>query len=281
MTFWDALERYHHECGRHKKGARQEQERIRALRRTSWGSKPLSRVTTSDIRHMRDSALARGLSGSSVRLLMCTVSVVYKYAKSEWGYRVTNPVPEVLMPKAPPPRSRRICGDELQRLLDECGRCRNHYVLPAVQVSLETGLRQSELLGLTWDDVDIAKKLVHLLDTKNGSPRWIPLTKVAERALTELPRRSERVFPITRSLLTQAWGHAIKRAGIINLRWHDLRHEALSRWAHHRRGDVHKLALISGHKTIQMSLRYVHPVEAELMAVASLSSSLSELSQRT
>ena len=160
VTFWDALERYHQECGRHKKGARQEQERIRALERTSWGSKPLSRVTTSDIRHMRDSALAMGLSGSAVRLLMCTVSVVYKYAKSEWGCRVTNPVLEVLMPKAPPPRSRRICGDELQRLLDECGRCRNHYVLPSVQVSLETGLRQSELLGLTWDDVDIDRKSV-------------------------------------------------------------------------------------------------------------------------
>jgi integrase len=281
LPFSDALDRYHRESGSLKKGGRQESERIRALKRHRWVNRPMSRIQPSDIRQMRDELLDRGLSGSTIRLLMSTVSVVYKYANSEWGASLVNPVLGVSMPKPPPPRSRRLTPDELRVLPLSLQQCKNAFVLPAYLFSLETGLRQSELLGLTWSDIDYQRGLVHLRDTKNGTPRWIPLTQTAKSVLENLVKTTERVFPITKSLLNQAWGHALGRAGVQGLRWHDLRHEALSRWAHTLRGDVHKLALVSGHKTLQMSLRYVHPVAAEVLAGSTLTVSSEEVIHRT
>ncbi len=144
--------------------------------------------------------------------------------------------------------------------------CRNPWVIRVVQSCFETGMRRSEVLGLTWQHVDLEKRIVSLSDTKNGHPRWIPLTQAACDVLDGISLREARVFPLSESALTQAWGHAIRRADIEDLRFHDLRHEALSRWAHRLKGDVFKLSMISGHRTLQMAQRYVHPAKAELIA---------------
>lgn len=266
LTLSEALWNYHRQCGSRKKGVRQEKERIVALHQYDWIEQSVTAITPTHIRSMRDELIAKGRSGSTVRLMMSTLRAVYRFAKNEWGLDIGNPAAEVKMPAPPTPRSRRLLPTEHDALMKALGQCRNRYPRPAAQLSLETGLRQAELLGLQWDDIDHDRGIVHLKDTKNSHPRWVPLTQRAREILRQLPRDSERVLPITRSLLIQAWSHALARAGINDLRWHDLRHEALSRWSYHLGGDVHKLALISGHRTLQMSMRYVHPVQSEMLA---------------
>lgn len=148
--------------------------------------------------------------------------------------------------------------------------CKNPLVKLVVSFLLETGLRRGEALNLRWEDLNPQSRVVTLRDTKNGHARWVPLTEVATKGLPQVAYPQGRIFPITESALTQAWGHALKRANIKDLRIHDLRHEALSRWAHRLGGDVFKLAMISGHRTLQMAQRYVHPVRAEMLATEAL-----------
>ena len=273
-TLVEAAERFHQETRLEKKGARQELERIRALHRLDWSSKPLTRVSSADLKRYRDQALQRGLSPSTVRLMLSTVSVIFKHAQFEWGLDVQNPVEQVKLPRPPRARQRRLREGEEERLFEALNQCKSPYIALAATIAIETGMRRSEMLGLRWSDLDLKRGVVHLRDTKNGRPRWVPLTQEALLAISRIrslsDTTSDRIFPISASLLAQAWGHAIKRAGVEDLRWHDLRHEALSRWAHRLKGDVFKLSLVSGHRTLQMAQRYVHPVQAEILRIADM-----------
>jgi integrase len=130
-------------------------------------------------------------------------------------------------------------------------------------------MRQGELLGLTWSQVDRKRKLILLLDPekiKNEEPRAVPLSPAALELLDKLPRSTTgKVLPVERLTLYHAFSYACDRAKIRNFTFHDLRHEALSRLA--ERGDfsVLELAAVSGHKTLQMLKRYTH-LQAERLA---------------
>jgi integrase len=94
----------------------------------------------------------------------------------------------------------------------------------------------------------------------------VPLSSAALAALESMPRALDgRVIPQQRTTLYKAFEAAVKRAGIEDYTWHDLRHEALSRLA--ERGDLNvlEIAAVSGHKTLQMLKRYTH-LQAENLA---------------
>jgi len=128
-------------------------------------------------------------------------------------------------------------------------------------------MRQSELLSLTWDDIDLGKRIAHLHMTKNGECRDVPLSSRALEALDQLRelRVDDRVVPSTKSAVEQAWQHLRKRAGIDDLRFHDLRHEGVSRLL--EKGlNVIETATISGHKELRMLQRYSHLRAVDLVA---------------
>jgi integrase len=271
MTFKEACRRYQSEIIPLHKGAAQEQYRIKQLITLPFANKELSSITPEDLKTYRDGLVARGLSGSTTRLNLALVSAIFNHARKEWGVDCENPVQAIKKPKPSKPRSRRLAGDEEIRLMAALDQCKNPLVKQVVRFLLETGMRRGEALNLRWEDLNPKSRVVTLRDTKNGQARWAPLTEMAIKTLPQSACPQERIFPITESALTQAWGHAVKRARIDDLRLHDLRHEALSRWAHRLGGDVFKLAMISGHRTLQMAQRYVHPVRAEMLATETLS----------
>ena len=118
-------------------------------------------------------------------------------------------------------------------------------------------MRRSEILSLTWENVDIQNGTCYLPMTKNGSPRTVPLTSKALRIAKSLPQNSELVFPISSNAVRLSWDRLRSRAGINDLRFHDLRHEAISRFF--ERGlSIAEVALISGHKDPRMLFRYTH-----------------------
>lgn len=268
ITLVEALRRYEAEVLPKLKGAAQERYRVAALARSALALQALDAITANDVKAYRDHLEAAGNSGSTVRLKLALLSRVFSVAGKEWGLGVTNPVAAVTKPPAGKARSRRLTGSEEQRLLEAAGQCHNPHIAPLIVFAIETGMRRGELLSLTWADVDLLRSVVTLLITKTGHPRWVPLSSAAKAVLQrQLDAGSARPFPISATLLENAWEHVLKRAGIEDLRFHDLRHEALSRWAHRLKGDVFKLSLVSGHRTLQMAQRYVHPVQSELIAL--------------
>ena len=118
-------------------------------------------------------------------------------------------------------------------------------------------MRRSEILNLRWIDVDLDNGFAFLFDTKNGEDRRVPLTKTARDVLSKLSKQDERVFPISANCVRLAWERTRKKAGISDLRFHDLRHEAVSRFFEMGMS-VPEVALISGHKDVRQLFRYTH-----------------------
>jgi integrase len=125
-------------------------------------------------------------------------------------------------------------------------------------------MRSGELLSLTWRDVDLTRGLVALHDTKNGERRAIPITGYALELLREYGQRrghTDILFPNDTGTrprsIRRAWEHAIRRAGIDDFRFHDLRHSAASYLAMNG-ASLMEIAEILGHKTLSMVKRYAH-----------------------
>ena len=97
----------------------------------------------------------------------------------------------------------------------------------------------------------------YVFDTKNGEDRRVPLTKRCLEVLRQVPQDDERVFPITANCLRLAWNRARKKAHATDLRFHDLRHEAVSRFFEMGMS-VPEVALISGHKDVRQLFGYTH-----------------------
>ena len=108
------------------------------------------------------------------------------------------------------------------------------------------------------------KKTVTLNETKNGSPREVPLSRNAMSLLFQLPRSDHKVFTISEYALRQSWEWLVKRANIENLRFHDLRREATSRFF--EKGlSIPEVALITGHKDPRMLFRYTKLKASEIV----------------
>ena len=134
---------------------------------------------------------------------------------------------------------------------------RNIYIAPIIEFAIETGMRRSEILKLRWCDIDLVNGFASLFDTKNGEDRRALLTRRCIEALQQVPQTNEQVFPISATCLHLAWNRARKKAGISDLRFHDLRHEAVSRFFEMGMS-VPEVALISGHKDVRQLFRYTH-----------------------
>jgi integrase len=177
---------------------------------------------------------------------------------SEWGFNLpSNPVANLRKPPQAKGRSRRLERDEEARLLEACRRSSNPFLAPLVCLAIETAMRRGELLGLSWEHVRLDEFCVHLPITKNGDSRDVPLSPRAREIIRCLPvSLTGNVFPIHPEALKGLWRRATRNAGITDLHFHDLRHEAASRFF--EKGlNVMEVATITGHKDVRMLKRYV------------------------
>lgn len=269
-TLGDLIDRFTKEFAPHHYRKREDEKeawRFQCERlKDALGAYSLAALDQKLVAKYRDDRLAgkgdrKPVGDSTVRKEIFMLSKVLGFAETECGINLPrgNPVEKIRKPAEGKSRDRRLTGEQLTKLEAECRRSRNHHLWPALQVSLETAMRQGELLALRWEYFDKKRRLAFLPKTKNGEARSVPLTKKAAEVLDALPRHlSGVVFPVERMTLYHAFGAAAKRAKIENFTWHDLRHEALSRLA--ERGDLNvlELAAMSGHKTLQMLKRYTH-----------------------
>jgi integrase len=194
-----------------------------------------------------------------VRLDLAMLSRLFEVAATDWGMEsLSNPVRKVNKPKLPGGRTRRLEGDEEQRLLAASPPVFGQVV----RFALETAMRREEISRLTWENVDLERRFVHLPQTKNGEARSVPLSPVALTLLRKMREhsgdKSYTVFGMSPDAITQAMEQARKKAGIQNLHFHDLRHEAVSRLFENTDLDIMEIKTISGHRSMQMLARYSH-----------------------
>lgn len=147
------------------------------------------------------------------------------------------------------------------------GKCRNKLIKPIILFAVETGMRRGEILATRHDHLDVRERTLLIPETKTGRARTIPLTEKAMGLLTllELPKDQELLFPISANCLRLAWERVRKRAGITDLHFHDLRHEALSR-LFEAGLTAPEVMSISGHRSLVMLGRYAHAGERKAIA---------------
>ena len=257
-TLRDALERYLREVVPTKKG-HQEAYRVKALMNEPLALMSLAELGSKHFASYRDAELRR-VGAKTVRLNLGTISHVYTILIKEWGFGgLTNPIQQIRKPKMSAARDRRLEPGEEARLLAACDESRNPWLRSLVELAIETAMRRGELVGLRWPDLDLNKRVALLRDVKHPTlkiSRRVPLSGRAVEILSALPRCLDgKVFPITADGVTQAFERACERAGIQGLTFHDLRHEATSRFFE-RGFDVMKVSAITGHHTLQMLKRY-------------------------
>jgi integrase len=175
-----------------------------------------------------------------------------------------NPFGKLRLRLPPNRRERRLRQGALDRLIAAARSCRNPLILPIILLAVATGMRRGEILSLRWDHIACDKHSFPIPHTKNGHTRTLPLTSDAVEVIDRVTRTGGSGVPMTANAFRLAWDRVRARAGLADLHFHDLRHEAISRFF--ERGlTVPEVALISGHRDARMLFRYTHPLRAEIM----------------
>ena len=251
-TLSECLSRYESEVTVSKKGAVQERYRIALWLRDDLANKPIGAIKSLDIAKWRDARIASGVSSGTVRLDLALISNLFTIAIQEWGLPIINPVMNIRKPSPGKPRDRCLLAGEEDKILGACSPEMRIIVILAI----ETAMRRGEIIGLRREM--ISGQIITLPDTKNGTVRKVPLSTRALAVLSEMPHRLDgKVFGYTEHGCTQMFVKYCQRLNIKDLRFHDLRHHALTRMAENGLSEM-ELKAISGHKCSQMLSRYVN-----------------------
>lgn len=196
---------------------------------------------------------------------MCRLAV-------KWRWMSLNPVSLVELPRITNNRVRYLNPEELQKLTVAMPA----WIRPIVTLARSTGLRRENILSLTWQQIDLHNGFVSLPITKNGEGHIVPLNATALKALERASKIRRLDTPwvfcghngerFTGDAVSMAFKRICRKAGISDLRFHDLRHDFASRLV--QRGvDIYRVKGLLGHKDLRMTTRYAHLSPENLQAV--------------
>ena len=228
----------------------------------------LDEITLDVIDKIRCAKLKEASKTTVNRYLALIRSILIR-ARDEWEW--IQRVPKIRLFKETNNRERSLSIEDAKALLNELPMHQHAIVLFA----LATGLRQSNVVNLEWSQVnlDLKHAWVKGSQSKNGKPISIPLNEIALAVLSsQKGKHSIRVFTYRgkpfKAANTKAWTEALKRAGIENFRWHDLRH-TWATWQRQAGTPTHELQRLGGWKTASMVERYAHLAPDHLANAAS------------
>jgi integrase len=258
----ELIARYVEEVTPRKKGAEPEALVLRKMMdHPKVGSLAVQGLTKASFVPYRNERLQK-VSPVTLRRQLGMLSHVLSVAIEEWeAPMATNPLIGFKIPGYRDiRRERRLTSEEEQRIIERANQVRNLVVRDAILFAIATGLRRSEILRARASHLRADGRLLHIPDAKNGSPRTVPLSPAAQAVLTQGRRchPDAFLFPVSSNALRLSWNRILKAEGITDLHFHDLRHEAISRFFELGL-NVPEVALISGHKDPRMLFRYTHP----------------------
>lgn len=221
------------------------------------GRKPLTAIDRELLSRIAD-IKAREASTSTANRYLALIRAVLRKAAFEWGW--LESVPKVRMFKEPKRRIRWITRDEAERLFAELPTHQSDIA----RFALSTGLRKANVLGLEWSQVDLVRRVawVHPDQAKARKAIAVPLNSDAVDVIRrQLGKHQRFVFSYegspVRQVNTKAWQKALRRAGIEDFRWHDLRHTWAS-WHAQAGTPLHALQELGGWESVEMVRRYAH-----------------------
>jgi integrase len=218
----------------------------------------VSDVTTAHFAAYRDERL-KVVKPATVKRTLVPIRNLYEVARTEWGLPIReNPLSRLKLEASDQRRERRLRPGEQDNLLVSARKYRNQLIAPIIALALETAMRRGELLAIKKEHIDFSKRTLLIPEGKNGRARTIPLSILAAELLSAHSPKDGRLFPIAANAFRLAWERVKRRAEIVDLHFHDLRHEAISR-LFEKELSVPEVALISGHRDLRMLLRYTHP----------------------
>ena len=267
-TLKEALERYLNECTPKKRGAAREAKFIHRMMQYGICDRLLENVTTAHWAEWRDQRLA-SVSPATVIREFTVIKAMYKTAIAEWLWLQVSPLANLKLPKAPPPRDRRVYPEDQQKMLEafkftelrtpekirECVAC-------AWLFALETAMRSGEILNLQWQHVHLEERYVHIPTSKNGTKRDVPLSKQAMEILEILPHDNPTCFKISATQRDAHFRKYRELAGIKDMRFHDSRHEALTRLA--QKLHILDLARMAGMRNTKTLMIYYNATASEI-----------------
>ena len=275
FTLGEVMQRYIRE-DKHKqiKSWRMHEFRINILLKDTISDTNLLRLSSKHLSEFKDRK-RKEVGPSTWNKYLSLISVVIDTAMKDWGiYLPNNPVRNADREREPRPRDRTLVDDEYQRLLQACDQMKqvrfrrgdtaiHLYLKSMIIFSVETAIRQGELLAMRYDQFNFEKRTLHIPETKNGEPRTIPLSTKAIKIIQSVPRRIDgKVFPLSCDSLKFWFGEAKREAKISGFRWHDLRRYACS-LLFEKGLSVPELQLVSGHKDPRVLLNTYTKLDPE------------------
>lgn len=210
-------------------------------------------------------ARRKPLSGATVNRYAVAIGAVFTWAirrrVAPKGF--VHPVRGIEMQRESPGRTRFLSDDERARLLTACKASKWPRLYLLVLMALTTGARRGELLALRWRDVDFARRVLHVVRSKNGDPKVLPLVAAVVEELQRLKGTAdELVFPARLDpshpmAIEDRWRQALRAASIRAFRFHDLRHSCASMLAANG-ATLLEIGDLLGHRSVSMTKRYSH-----------------------
>lgn len=241
----------------HKATAKEDVTKLRWLDRF-LGGKLLDAITRSMIDRITDAKIAEGLSNATVNRTLEVLRAILRKCVDDWEW--LDKAPKIRMLKEPTRRIRFLTLEEAQRLLGELP----EHMADMAAFTLATGLRASNVTGLQWAQVDLVRRQawIHADQAKARKAIPVPLNSEAVVLIRKnMGRHPTHVFsylgkPIIQ-VSTKAWYAALKRADIVDFRWHDLRHTWAS-WHVQNGTPLFALQELGGWESSEMVRRYAH-----------------------
>jgi integrase len=265
VTLGELVGRYRDTVTIRKRAAENERIALNAFALHPICRKSIAGLTTADFAAYRDERL-KSIKPASLKRQLAPIRHLFEIAREEWGLPIReNPLAKLRLNGIDQRRERRLREGELDRLQEAAHACRNPLITPIIKLAVETGMRRGEILAIKRSHIDLEQQALLIPETKTGHSRTIPLTSKALGILQSIPGEGDRIFPLSANAFRLAWERVKCRAGIEDLHFHDLRHEAISRFFEAGL-TTPEVALISGHRDMRMLFRYSHAMREHVLA---------------
>lgn len=275
MTIDEAGERFIAWAKENKKSWYEDEWRWRKHVLPYLSGRKLDQITPYDIQLIPSQMLAnRDYAPATIKHVLVMIKRVYNWCLQMELYAGNNPLKSIKLPRVNNEKTEVLSKAESKRLLKFIASWDNRVVACIIRFAFFSGVRKGEIFNLRWSNVDMAGKMIRLVDTKGGKDVTLPLNVGAMAALEEMhslfgPRRCAYCFPSPtmkkRTSVRRAWATAKKGAKLpADFRFHGLRHNFASHLASSGKVSMFTLQKLLTHKSATMTQRYAHLLDEEL-----------------